>query len=333
MMREKHILRKFVILGFLLTCLVILSLSIGYAHSSLGDLLDILSGNANDAMLFIITRIRLPRILACMLGGASLALAGLLLQTLTRNPLADSGILGINTGAGLVVSLVIGLSDKIHPNFISMMPLFAVFGGGMTVLVVYLVARKKNYGIHPTRLIITGVGISSLLAGIMVSIISRLDDFKMEYIVQWLSGKVNGGDWETLTFYAPLIILIWGLAYSRSRSLNIMNLNDQTAMALGLQLQKERLITLGLATTLASLSVVLVGNITFVGLVSGHITRKWVGSDHRFSIPAAMMIGTGLLLLADTIGRVLLVGTGIPTGIIVAMIGAPYFLYLMRKTQ
>ncbi len=333
MMREKHLLRKFVILGILLTCLVILSLSIGYAHSSLGDLLDILSGKANDAMLFIITKIRLPRILACMLGGASLALAGLLLQTLTRNPLADSGILGINTGAGLVVSLVIGLSDKLHPSFISMMPLFAVFGGGMTVLVVYLVARKKNYGIHPTRLIITGVGISSLLAGIMVSIISRLDDFKMEYIVQWLSGKVNGGDWETLTFYAPLLILIWGLAYSRSRSLNIMNLNDQTAMALGLHLQKERLITLGLATALASLSVVLVGNITFVGLVSGHITRKWLGSDHRFSIPAAMMIGTGLLLLADTIGRVLLVGTGIPTGIIVAMIGAPYFLYLMRKAE
>ncbi|TCD46796.1 iron ABC transporter permease [Streptococcus sp. X16XC17] len=206
-----------------------------------------------------------------------------------------------------------------------------MLGGSATILLVYMVARKKNMGIPPTRLIIAGVGISSMLSGIMVSIINRINPFKVQVVVQWLSGSVSGGKWLTLTIFTPIFLVVWILTYSRSRSLNIMNLNEQTAMALGLDVQKERAITLILATALAALSVVLVGNITFVGLVAGHIIRKWLGGDHRIIIPATMFMGIILLLIADTIGRVLLVGTGIPTGIIVSAIGAPYFLYLMRK--
>lgn len=333
MKHQKKLNRSIFLLTLLVLLIFALSLCIGYANSSFSDVLDVLIGRANNSTLLIISRIRLPRILASLIGGASLALAGLLLQTLTRNPLADSGILGINTGAGLVVAITVGLSSRIHPAFLTLMPVFAMLGGGTTILLVYFIARKKHYGIHPTRLIITGVGISGMLSGVMVSIISRLDDFKMEYIVQWLSGKVNGGDWATLATYTPPLLLVWCLTYSRSRSLNIMNLNDQTAMALGLNLQKERLLTLFLATALAALSVVLVGNITFVGLIAGHIVRHWLGNDHRISIPASMLVGTIILLSADTIGRVLLVGTGIPTGIIVSLIGAPYFLYLLKHSN
>lgn len=333
MRQSKNTWQIFAILLLVFLSLFILSLSVGYTNASLTDIFDVFTGQASRSILLIITKIRLPRILACIVGGASLSLAGLLLQTLTRNPLADSGILGINTGAGLVVALMVGLSNNLSPWFLSLMPLFAMLGGTVTILIVYFVARTKFHGIQPTRLIIIGVGISSMLSGIMVSIVSKLDDFKMEYIVQWLSGKVNGGQWETLFVYTPLLFLVWGATYSRSRSLNIMNLNDQTAMALGLQLQKERLLTLMLATALGALSVVLVGNITFVGLIAGHISRKWVGNDHRISIPVTMFVGTFILLTADTIGRVLLVGTGIPTGIVVSIIGSPYFLYLMLKKQ
>ncbi|HEM4745282.1 TPA: iron ABC transporter permease [Streptococcus suis] len=331
MIRHHNYLKIFTFLLILLFVIFLLSLSIGYSNSSFSDLIDIMSGRASSSTLLIIGRIRLPRIIASIIGGASLALAGLLLQTLTRNPLADSGILGINAGAGLVVALFVGLSSKISPVLLSLMPLFAMMGGGLTIFLVYWIARKKLYGIHPARLIITGVGISSMLSGIMVSIISQLDDFKMEYIVQWLSGRVNGGDWKTIAIYTPLLLLVWMATFSRSRSLNIMNLNDQTAMALGLHLQRERRITLILAIALASLSVILVGNITFVGLIAGHIVRKWLGNDHRVIIPATMIIGSFILLLADTIGRVLLVGTGIPTGIIVSLIGAPYFLWLLKQ--
>ncbi len=333
MIRKNQLLPSFSILLLLLLLAFLISLSVGYANSSFSELLDLIRGRADSSTLLIIGRIRLPRIVASMIGGASLSLAGLLLQTLTRNPLADSGILGINTGAGLVVAILVGLSSSIHPVLLAFTPLFAMLGGGLTIFLVYWLARKKLYGIHPTRLIITGVGISSMLSGIMVSIISSLDDFKMEYIVQWLSGRVNGGDWSTLMIYSPLLISVWLVTFSRSRSLNIMNLNDQTAMALGLHLQKERLVTLVLATALGALSVVLVGNITFVGLIAGHITRRWLGNDHRITIPASIILGSLILLLADTFGRVLLVGTGIPTGIIVSMIGAPYFLYLLKQTQ
>lgn len=318
-----------IILIILLLLVFILSLSMGYAKSSLIDVIEVLVGKSSSSMIFIITKIRLPRIIACMLGGASLALSGMLLQTLTKNPLADSGILGINTGAGLVITIMVGFLDMTNPMTIALMPLFAMIGGILTIFIVYFMSRKKNNNISPTRLIITGVGMSSMLSGVMVSLISKINDFKMTYIVEWLSGKVNGGDWTTLAIFSPLLLLIWILTYSRSHFLNIMNLNEQTALALGLNLQRERLYTLILSTALASLSVVLVGNITFVGLVSGHITRRFLGNDHRISLPASMLVGMIILLLADTIGRILLVGTGIPTGIIVSMIGAPYFLYLM----
>jgi iron complex transport system permease protein len=318
-----------ILLISLLLLVFVLSLSMGYAKSSLIDVIEVLVGKSSSSMIFIITKIRLPRIIACMLGGASLALSGMLLQTLTKNPLADSGILGINTGAGLVITIMVGFLDMTNPMTIALMPLFAMIGGILTIFIVYFMSRKKNNNISPTRLIITGVGMSSMLSGVMVSLISKINDFKMTYIVEWLSGKVNGGDWTTLAIFSPLLLLIWILTYSRSHSLNIMNLNEQTALALGLNLQRERLYTLILSTALASLSVVLVGNITFVGLVSGHITRRFLGNDHRISLPASMLVGMIILLLADTIGRILLVGTGIPTGIIVSMIGAPYFLYLM----
>ena len=190
---------------------------------------------------------------------------------------------------------------------------------------------QKNRSINPNRLIITGVGVSSMLSGIMVAILSLTDDNKMTSIISWLSGKITGNDWTSLAIFSPFLILLWLLTLSRSRSLNIMALNEQTALALGLRLQRERLITLGFATALASLSVVLVGNITFLGLVASHISRRLLGGQHQASLPASLLIGMILLTSSDTVGRLLLVGTGIPTGIIVSLLGAPYFLYLMLR--
>ncbi|MDO4964306.1 MAG: iron ABC transporter permease, partial [Streptococcus gallolyticus] len=255
-----------------------------------------------------------------------------LLQTLTKNPLADSGILGINAGAGLVIAIMVGLLDVTNSMMIALMPFLAMLGGILTICTVYFVSRQKNQPISPTRLIITGVGISSLLSGIMISIIANLDTSKTDYIVSWLSGKVSGGNWQTLMILAPLLLVTWLLTYSQSYALNIMSLNEETAIALGLNLKRERLYTLIFSTALAALSVVLVGNITFIGLLAGHITRQLLGSDHRISLPSSLLIGMIIFLIADTIGRVFLVGTGIPTGLVVAVIGAPYFLYLMIKT-
>ena len=328
----KKVACHFSVLIFLLCLIFLLSLSLGYANSSLLEVCKVFLGKSDATMSFIVTQIRLPRILACMLGGGSLAMSGVLLQTLTKNPLADSGILGLNAGAGLVIAIMVGLLDVTNSMMIALMPFLAMLGGILTICTVYFVSRQKNQPISPTRLIITGVGISSLLSGIMISIIANLDTSKTDYIVSWLSGKVSGGNWQTLMILAPLLLVTWLLTYSRSYALNIMSLNEETAIALGLNLKRERLYTLILSTALAALSVVLVGNITFIGLLAGHITRQLLGSDHRISLPSSLLIGMIIFLIADTIGRVCLVGTGIPTGLVVAVIGAPYFLYLMIKT-
>ncbi|MGF0046963.1 FecCD family ABC transporter permease [Streptococcus hyointestinalis] len=332
MMTRQRLITSYLILAGLLGLAILLSLSMGYARSSFLDVIDLILGQSSSAMTFIMTTIRLPRIIACLFGGASLALAGMLLQTLTKNPLADSGILGINTGAGFMIALVIGYLDMTSASDISLLPFMAMLGGIATIATVYLMARKKNHGISPTRLIVTGVGVATMLSGVMVSITSTLSPDKMDYIISFLSGKVSGATWENIALFAPFVLL-WLITYSRSRYLNIMALNEQTALALGLDLKRERLITIILSTALAALSVVMIGNITFVGLVAGHITRRFMGGDHRIILPFGMMTGMILLLVADTIGRVLLVGSGIPTGLVVSCIGAPYFLWLMSKTN
>lgn len=323
--------KRFIGLFSLLVLAFVLSLSIGYTKSSLGDVIAVFVGQASPATRLIITSIRLPRILACLLGGASLALSGLLLQTLTRNPLADSGILGINTGAGMVIALAISTVSLEDPAIIRILPIFAVLGGGLTIFLVYLLSVEKGRGIRPVRLIMTGIGVSTMLSGLMVSIVGNIDRYKMDYIVTWLSGRISGDDWTTLQLISPFLMLFWGLAYARSRHFNLFLLPEESTIALGSHIQKERLALLVLSTCLTALSVLLVGNITFVGLVAGHISRRLWGSDHRLSIPASMMIGMLILLIADTIGRVLLVGTGIPTGLVVSMVGAPYFLLIINK--
>ena len=323
---------QFAFLLLILLLVFLCSLSIGYANTSFIKVIEVFLGQSDATMSLIILKIRLPRILACMIGGGSLAMAGVLLQTLTKNPLADSGILGINAGAGVVIAIMVGVLDITNPASLALMPFLAILGALLTICTVYAVSYQRHQPIRPIRLIISGVGISSLLSGIMVSIIANLDIGKTEYIVSWLSGKVTGGNWQTLVIFTPLLVITWGITYWRSYRLNMMMFSEETSITLGLNIKNERLWTLILSTTLAALSVVLVGNITFVGLLAGHITHRLLGNDHRLILPASMLTGMILLLIADTIGRSLLVGTGIPTGIIISVIGAPYFLYLMIKT-
>ncbi|KAF1174031.1 ferrichrome ABC transporter permease [Streptococcus agalactiae] len=317
----------------ILLLLILVSISLGYANTSVIDVLKLISGKSDDAFLFIITNIRLPRIIVCIFGGASLGIAGLLLQTLTKNPLADSGILGINAGAGLVIALTIGTFNVSNPTILYFSPLFAMFGGLVTIFLIYLMSYRRNHNISPTRLIVTGIGISTIISGVMISIISQSNNQKMDMIVEWLSGKITISSWTTIITFIPILILLWGLAYSRSRHLNIMNLNEQTALALGLHLKKERIYTLMLTSSLAAISVVLIGNITFIGLLAGHLSRRLLGNNHKIILPSCLLIGAIILLVSDTIGRLLLVGTGIPTGLVVSIIGAPYFLWLMTKVD
>ena len=300
---------------------------------SLLSVIKVLLGESNSAMTLIITKIRLPRILAACVGGGSLALSGLLLQSLTRNSLADSGILGINTGAGVTLAIFVSFSSLNQTILSQFLPLFAMFGASLTILSVYQLSLTKQGKINPTRLMITGVGVTTMLSSLMVALVGNVNRYKVDLVINWLSGQITGDNWPTLTLIAPLLILLWLVVFYQAHHLNIMNLSDDTAIGLGLALNAQRLVTLALATALASLSVLLVGNISFIGLMAGHTSKRLVGNDHRLTIPTSLFIGMLILLIADTVGRVYLVGSNIQTGILVSLIGAPYFLYLMAKTK
>ncbi|MCB2828770.1 FecCD family ABC transporter permease [Streptococcus dysgalactiae] len=320
-------------LFLLLLGLILISLSIGESNMSLLSVIKVLLGESNSAMTLIITKIRLPRILAACVGGGSLALSGLLLQSLTRNPLADSGILGINTGAGVTLAIFVSFSSLNQTILSQFLPLFAMFGASLTIFSVYQLSLTKQGKINPTRLMITGVGVTTMLSSLMVALVGNVNRYKVDLVINWLSGQITGDNWPTLTLIAPLLILLWLVVFYQAHHLNIMNLSDDTAIGLGLALNAQRLVTLALATALASLSVLLVGNISFIGLMAGHISKRLVGNDHRLTIPTSLFIGMLILLIADTVGRVYLVGSNIQTGILVSLIGAPYFLYLMAKTK
>ncbi|PIO79083.1 FecCD family ABC transporter permease [Streptococcus parauberis] len=331
MTKQKFAFSLAILISFL-AFLFFLSLSIGDSQMSLLAVLKSLMGKADASTTFIISSIRLPRILAAIFGGASLAISGLLLQTLSKNPLADSGILGINAGAGLAIALVTVYAGEV-PGLMTFLPLIVISSALLTVALVYWMSLSPTGRLKSQTLIITGVGLSLMLSSLMIAITGRVNPFKLDYIISWLSGQIIGDDWKSLSLVLPVMIILLALAFWHSYPLNILSFNEETATSLGLSLKKERLITLILSTSLAALSVLLLGNISFVGLICGHIASQFVGADHRLKLPFAALLGMIFLLLSDTLVRVFLVGTNIPTGIVISIIGAPYFLYLMSKSK
>ena len=326
---KKRILLVLVSLSLLTFLIFLLSLSSGDQEFNIGEAFRYLLGQGDDGRAFIMEQIRLPRILVCLLAGASLGMSGVLLQTFTRNPLADSGTLGINAGAGVIITLAISKLEVTDPSYIRYLPFIATFGGMLTVALIYLVSHQKGQAISPVKLIIAGVTLSTILSSSMIAITGRVNQNKLTYVVSWLAGK----NWESLASAGPFLLLFWLLTYLRSHKLNILSLNDETALGLGLHLKRERQITLLLASALVAFSLSLAGNIVFIGMLASHISKRFLPSDHRLLFPAAMLLGAFIMTGADTITRTFLIGSSVPTGILISIIGAPYFLYLMYQQK
>lgn len=308
-----------------------LSLSYGDGSVSILDSWNFLTGQANQQTNFILGDIRLPRILVCLLAGASLGLSGSLLQTFTHNPLADSSTLGINAGAGLMISIVISQGIYTDPIIISFLPLLAILGGLGSLALVFSLAHQKGQALSPVKIILTGVILSSILFSSIIAITGRINQQNLAYVIKWLSGQLVGNNWESLSIAGPPLILLWGVIYLQSHKYNIMSLKSETAISLGLQSQKESYILLLLTSCLVSFSLILAGNISFIGLLASHISKHFLPADHRLTLPASMLWGGLILLISDTLTRNFLIGSDIPTGIILSIIGAPYFLYLLYR--
>lgn len=317
--------------ALLLIAIFVISVATGPVSLSPSQIWRTILGQGTSKDELILYTFRFPRILITILAGMGLALSGAILQSVTRNPLADPGILGINAGAGLMVVIYVMFFTIEPTSFLYILPLFALMGGLLTAAIIYLLSYRKGEGLEPTRLLIVGVGMAAVLYGITLTLTTRFDREQYLFIANWMAGRIWGDEWPFVLALLPWLILFVPIVFAKAKVLNALNLHENIAVGLGVHVAKERRLLLIIAVALAAASVSVSGGIAFVGLMAPHIAKALVGPRHQRFLPVSAMLGAALLLIADTIGRALLGSSGIPAGIIVTIIGAPYFMYLMAK--
>ncbi|SHG48641.1 FecCD family ABC transporter permease [Ornithinibacillus halophilus] len=325
----------FILLVLLLIGTIFLSLSIGIIKLSPFDVIRTIFQQGTQMQELVLFDFRLPGILLALLIGAGLAVSGAILQGITQNELADPGILGINTGAGLAVVLFIYFFQDTFPvsGLLStfVMPLFALIGALTAAIIIYALAWKK--GVDSIRLILVGIGINAGFSALLVIFQLKMDPQNYRQATVWLTGDIWSANWNFVLALLPWLVLLIPIALHKASTLNVLRMGDDVASGLGSAVEKERRNLLLIAVALAGASVAAGGAIAFLGLVVPHITRKLIGPLHQYIIPISALIGAVLLIGADTIGKNILAPTEIPVGIIVSIISAPYFVYLLMKTK
>jgi iron complex transport system permease protein len=319
------------VLFVLIILTIVTSLGLGYSSVSYNRILPTILGQGTFKEEFVLFSIRLPRIVVTLLAGMALAISGAILQGLTRNDLADPGIIGINSGAGVGIAVFFLFFPIDAASFAYMLPVVAFVGALVTAILIYLFSYKKGIGLQPVRLILVGIGFSMALSGAMIVIISAAERQKVDFIGRWLAGNIWGTDWPFICALLPWIVILIPFTLYKANRLNLLGLSDPVAIGVGVSIERERIILLLTAVALAASAVSVTGGIAFIGLMAPHLAKALIGPRNQLFLPIAVLIGGWLLLFADTIGRNLLEPEGIPAGIMTALIGAPYFVYLLLR--
>lgn len=282
----------------------------------------------NDIEKEILFSIRLPRVIVAALMGMALGASGAVLQGILRNPLADPYILGISSGAALAAAF--GLLSGVYLFGTFSIPLTAFIGASLVSIVVGAFGWKRGK-LLPDRLLLAGVGLSFLFYAILMLLISISSYEGIRQVVLWIFGDLSIADWSMIPY--GFIFIVAGLCISifRAKALNALMLGDDLAHSLGFSVHKERLLLFISVSLMTSASVSLGGTIGFIGLLIPHIARFIIGADNRILIPVSAVCGGAFLCISDLIGRSIMSPMEIPSGIITAIIGSPYFLYLLRK--
>lgn len=324
-----------VALALLVFTFVVLVLSISYGEYDITptEVVQTLIGTLPEDhpdyrnFVLVVHTFRLPRILVAFLVGMALATSGAIMQGITRNPLAEPGILGVSAGAGVAaVAVIVWLQDV--P--ISVLPWAALGGALVTALAIYILSWKRG-GSTPVRLILIGVAFAAVLGSIttFMLVFGDINDVQQAYV--WLTGSVYGRNWEHVQTLGAWLIVLLPMAFFGARTLNALNLGDDVATNFGLNVEGQRVLLLIISVALAAVAVAVSGTIGFVGLVAPHITRRLVGPAHEGMIPVTALFGGSLLVLADLIGRWVIAPSELPIGIVTALIGAPYFMVLLYR--
>lgn len=252
------------------------------------------------------------------------------MQTVTGNPLADPGILGINAGAGFAVMLFLAFFPALHIRTMVFQPIFAITGGLCTIGILYLFAKRKGK-LHPAYFLLGGVGLAALFSSFMLMMAANMDNSSYQIVARWLAGNMWGTSWYQVKALLPYLLLLLPILFTRMNVLDILTLGENPALSLGVRVETERRLLLFASVALTSVCVSVSGGISFVGLVSPHIARRLIGGRHRILMPVSMLFGALMLLLADTLGRSAFQPREIPVGIVSSVLTAPYFLFLLRK--
>ncbi|WP_294387353.1 iron ABC transporter permease [uncultured Clostridium sp.] len=312
------------ILSCILCILALISISIGSARYSLRDIMTNLLTEESNPIKIIIYNLRLPRIISAILIGAALSVGGALLQSVMRNPLADPGTIGVSAGAGTAATTILLL----FPHMTTAVPIFAFGGAALACGLIYLLAWKG--GVDPVRIILSGVAINSVLGGYN-GFLQMLYSDNLQGVLGFMNGSLSGRSWSDVKTLAIYVIIGLFLALICIKSANALQLGDEMAKNLGINVNLSRIALSAVSAFLAAATVSVAGMIGFVGLVVPHIARMIVGSDYKIMIPTSMLLGAVVLLFADTVGRTLVPGMDIPVGTIMSMVGGPFFLYMLRK--
>lgn len=320
--------RILAVLTLLNLVVLVLQITLGDYPVPLWDALKTAAGFGTGQYELVVNRFRFPRALAAALAGASLATAGVILQGITRNPLAAPGVIGLNAGAAVAAVSAIVLV----PSFPAALLPVAAFGGALLAAAIsYAFAWRR--GLSPVRLVLVGVAVSAAAGAIVTFLLTFSDIYDAKRAVIWMTGSVYGRSWEHLGPLFAWFVVLFPLAMLLCRQLDVLQLGDDQAKGIGLRLEPTRGLLLLIAVGLAGSAVAAAGTIGFVGLMSPHLSRYLVGPSSRHLLPIAALVGGLIVLLADLLGRTLLAPIEVPCGILIALIGAPYMLYLLIRNR
>jgi iron complex transport system permease protein len=317
----------------LVMCAVLLlvaavSLLLGTAEISLSRIAGLFSGNlrVEDSASLIIFRIRLPRIILAGLVGFSLSLGGVVFQAILRNPLADPFILGVSSGSalGAILGIVFGFTFNFG------IPLMSFTGALLTIYLLMTIGARRM-GMESSTILLTGVVINAFFGAIIMFFISVTADARLHSMLYWLYGDLSQSRYTQLGLIAPALIIACVILYGFSRHLNVLTAGEEIALQLGVEVETTKKICLLFVSLIIGVVVAFSGLIGFVGLMVPHLARMAFGSDHRLLIPVASLGGASFLIAADTLARTIISPNELPVGVITAFMGAPFFIYLLRK--
>ncbi|MBL8090581.1 MAG: iron ABC transporter permease [Anaerolineales bacterium] len=324
-------MRHYLFAFFFLIIAVIVSLAIGSVFLPLQDIFAVIQGSGSDLATNILWKIRLPRTVLVALTGMALGGSGAAYQGLFRNPLADPFLIGISSGAGLGAVLAMSIDWTYSSWGLMAIPLAAFISALLTVAVVYFLARVGQTT-PITNLILSGVAVSAFATSLMSFLMLRSDG-ELRRAMSWLMGGSTQLGWEFILVILPYLLIGLGILVISGHTLNLLQFGDEQAQQLGLNVSRSKTIILIMASMATAAAVAFAGIIGFVGLIVPHVMRLWFGSDYRRLVPLSIIGGATALLFSDVIARVLLAPQEIPVGIITSLAGAPFFLWVLRRSK